>query len=567
MKKNNNHKRLKVTFVLAGLVATVMFASAGAATWTQKTDMPTARRNFSTSVVDGKIYAIGGTGGLKKVEEYDSVTDTWTQKTDMPTGRAYLATSVVDGKIYAIGGDTALEGGRTFATVEEYDPATDTWTKRGDMSASRGYLSTSVVDGKIYAIGGYRSGVHLSTVEAYEPTTDTWTKKANMPTARGILFTCFVNGKIYASGGVTGASSALSTVEEYDPATDTWTTKADMPAPRTSRNSVVDEKIYAFGGVAGPGGVPHSTLFRYEPATDTWTAKDDMPVRMTSMGTSTVGRRIYIIGGTSAPYPYNPSLSTVWEFISAPEFDFNEDGVVDAQDMSIMVDHWHTDEPRYDLVPSPAGDGIVDVQDLIALSEHLFEDYRLLAHWMLDETEGMFAYDSAAENDAIVIGGAVWQPEGGQVNGALEFDGIDDRIGAPLALNPAEDRFSVFAWIKGAVPGQVILSQDNGVNWLQADINGALMTELTKSAGRSIGAPLYSETVITDDNWHRIGFVWDGSQRSLYVDDIVVAEDTQPNLVGASNGLWIGTSSNLKAGSFWSGMIDDVQVYDRAVAP
>ena len=41
--------------------------------------------------------------------------------------------------------------------------------------------------------------------------------------------------------------------------------------------------------------------------------------------------------------------------------------------------------------------------------------------------------------------------------------------------------------------------------------------------------------VITDGAWHRIGFVWDGFNRSLYVDDILVAEDTQQGL-GSSVG-------------------------------
>ncbi len=65
------------------------------------------------------------------------------------------------------------------------------------------------------------------------------------------------------------------------------------------------------------------------------------------------------------------------------------------------------DAPRYDLAPHPAEDGIVDVEDLIALSEHLFEDYRTVAHWRLDEAEGDVAYDRAAENDGIMLGNPV----------------------------------------------------------------------------------------------------------------------------------------------------------------
>ena len=94
---------------------------------------------------------------------------------------------------------------------------------------------------------------------------------------------------------------------------------------------------------------------------------------------------------------------------------------------------------------------------------------------------------------------------------------------------------------------------------------GKLMTEL-RSPGRS-GGPLVSQSVITDDNWRRIGLVWDGSNRILYVDDVEVAKDTQTGLAGSNLGLHIGAGSTLDAGSFWSGLIDDVRIYDRAVHP
>ena len=57
-----------------------------------------------------------------------------------------------------------------------------------------------------------------------------------------------------------------------------------------------------------------------------------------------------------------------------PVVDFNSDGIVDAADMCIMIEHWLTDYPLCDIGPMPWGDGIVDVQDLIVLAEHLFEE-------------------------------------------------------------------------------------------------------------------------------------------------------------------------------------------------
>jgi hypothetical protein len=58
-----------------------------------------------------------------------------------------------------------------------------------------------------------------------------------------------------------------------------------------------------------------------------------------------------------------------------PIVDLNVDGIVDAADMCILVDHWGEDYPLCDIGPMPWGDGIVDVQDLVVLAEHLFKEF------------------------------------------------------------------------------------------------------------------------------------------------------------------------------------------------
>ena len=248
------------------------------------------------------------------------------------------------------------------------------------------------------------------------------------------------------------------------------------------------------------------------------------------------------------------------------EYDLNGDGIVDSADMGIMVDHWQTKEPSCDIAPGLFGDGIVDTQDLIVLAEYLFTYPGAVAYWKLDETEGEIAYDSAGVYDGVLNGFPTWQPTGGAVDGALAFDSIDDYVSTPFVLNPADGKFSVFAWIKGGTPGQAFLSQAGGMNWLCTDsLEGNLMTEL-KELGRG-SAELLSQTIITDGDWHRIGLVWDGSNRTLYVDDVEVAKDTQANLVGSENGLYIGTGKAKEAGTFFSGLIDDVRIYNRAVTP
>ncbi len=197
----------------------------------------------------------------------------------------------------------------------------------------------------------------------------------------------------------------------------------------------------------------------------------------------------------------------------------------------------------------------------------------LIAHWELDETEGDIAYDSAGDSDGICHGEPLSQPAGGKVNGALQLDGIDDYISTDFVLNPADSALSVFAWVKGDSAGHVIISQTDGTGtgetWLGAESpDGKLMTGLVPPVfGRSAPQPLISESAITDGQWHHIGLVWDRSYRYLYVDGVEAAGDTEAlaPLEASDGGLYIGAGKTLEAGSFFSGLIDDVSIYNRAL--
>jgi hypothetical protein len=61
--------------------------------------------------------------------------------------------------------------------------------------------------------------------------------------------------------------------------------------------------------------------------------------------------------------------------------------------------------------------------------------------------------------------------------------------------------------------------------------------------------------------------VRDGTNRILYGDDVEVAKDTQTGLVASMGGLYIGAGKRLETETFFSGLIDDVRIYNRAVKP
>jgi hypothetical protein len=164
------------------------------------------------------------------------------------------------------------------------------------------------------------------------------------------------------------------------------------------------------------------------------------------------------------------------------------------------------------------------------------------------------------------LGTPVWQPAGGKVDGALEFDGATF-VAVCALLNPSEGPFSVLAWVKGGAPGQVIVSQAGGADWLLADAAaGTLMTDLKDETCRSPRA-LQSEVIITDGGWHRVGLVWDGANRMLYVDGAAVAADTQSDLPYWYRDLYLGSGKDVAVDTFWSGLIDDVRIYNRVVKP
>ncbi len=246
-------------------------------TWTIKTPMPTPRIFFGIAVVENKIYVIGGDGGnwdageiLTNVNEvYDPSTDTWETRTSMPTRRLGLSASVVDGKIYCIGGRRGEPRYAEVSATEVYDPSTDTWTTVKRMPIPVSYHASAVVDNKIYIIGG-AVGVTLNQI--YDPETDTWSSGASLPigvdqAAAGVTAGDTATQRIFVIGGKQNLD-AVNLNQVYDPETDTWVAGTAIPTARFGLGvAVVDDSLYAIGGREGWFGFPISAANeRYTPA-------------------------------------------------------------------------------------------------------------------------------------------------------------------------------------------------------------------------------------------------------------------------------------------------------------
>ena len=248
--------------------------------WTGLRPLPEARHHIMLSAVKGRLYGIGGfTGGfpnwraLPTMFIYDPASNTWRKGVDLPAARAEGVSAVVDDKIYLIGGRVrATENARHFndhtdsARNEVFDPATRKWSKRADAPTPRNSAAVAVIDGKIYVVGGRRFSknpdgtarqVNLPNLEVYDPRTDRWETRAPMPQASGGLGATALNGKLYVFGGEQWVpeQKVLGESWVYDPATNVWTALPPLPTPRHGLGvAAVGNRIFVFGGATRTGG-------------------------------------------------------------------------------------------------------------------------------------------------------------------------------------------------------------------------------------------------------------------------------------------------------------------------
>ncbi|MNW25610.1 N-acetylneuraminate epimerase [compost metagenome] len=208
-------------------------------------NMPSTRAAAEAIVVDGKIYVIGGyydSGSKltisKAVEVYDPETDTWTQATNMLTARAWPAVAYENGAIYVFGGGSSP--GVSTNTAEKYDIASGQWTKLNNLPQSLSALRAVQVNGQIYLMGGTNYTNTTNKVWEYTPETDSYSVRQSMGSTRMAFGLTELDGKIYAIGD--------SKTEVYDPNSNTWSPFIGLPQSRSQFAAVSDKKIFTLLG-------------------------------------------------------------------------------------------------------------------------------------------------------------------------------------------------------------------------------------------------------------------------------------------------------------------------------
>ncbi|ACZ43662.1 Kelch repeat-containing protein [Thermobaculum terrenum ATCC BAA-798] len=277
--------------------------------WTTRQPLPVSLLDAGGTVINGKLYVVGGktsSGGHQtKLYIYDPITDSWTTGQDMPgPGVENPGVAAYNGKMYVFGGSTdPFSGAVNFSYM--YNPNTNTWSTIASMPTARGGAGAQQINGKIYVVGGMDSnGASLATLEIYDPATNTWSTGAPMSTRRDNPGTATLGGKLYVFGGRTrnadGSTPAniLASAEVYDPATNTWAAIAPMPtARRTMVTGILKGRIQVMGGEITSTGGAFPQNEEYDPATNTWLTLTPMLTPRHGAVAGTINNTIYVAGG------------------------------------------------------------------------------------------------------------------------------------------------------------------------------------------------------------------------------------------------------------------------------
>jgi len=263
--------------------------------WVSKVPMHQAKNSLGVAVVNGKIFAIGGStesGVVGTNEEYDPVSNMWTFKAPMPTPSNGFVTAVCQTKIYCLGA----------GINEVYNTQTNKWENKSPLRIL--IAQANVVNDKIYVIGGYPN---YTSNEVYDPATDTWTTKAPMPKAGAVAASAVLDDKIYFFGGIY-EHGYVTLTEIYNPATDTWSFGTGAPTYFTVGSAAVTsgvmapKRIYVFDQPYTHYTGIHSPFYTnqvYDPENDSWTGGADIPTSRQGFGVAVVNDTIYVIGGYS----------------------------------------------------------------------------------------------------------------------------------------------------------------------------------------------------------------------------------------------------------------------------
>ncbi|ORA42679.1 protein kinase, partial [Mycolicibacterium chubuense] len=274
------------------------------ATWSDLPDLGTARHGAAVAAVGKTVYAIGGSTGpgdgqatssaeaLKLAPRTPQPAAQWRSLPDAPTPRLMTAWTVLNDKIWLIGG---IRDGETLQTVETYDPATQQWQPQQSLPIPLNHAAAATYRGEVVVIGGATDTITQASDKVFAFRDNTWVELPSLQHARAASAAAVVDDKLVVVGGQNDKQIVPQT-EVFNGTS--WTQAADMPTPREHLAAVSDGVyVYTVGGRFLSADENSGAFERFDPASGNWEKLPDMPTPRGSFGAAFIDGRIVVVGG------------------------------------------------------------------------------------------------------------------------------------------------------------------------------------------------------------------------------------------------------------------------------
>ncbi len=192
-------------------------------------------------------------------------------------------------------------------------------------------------------------------------------------------------------------------------------------------------------------------------------------------------------------------------------------------------------------------------------------------HWKLDEPDGTtVAHSEYGGPPGILQYGAEFQPTNGHHEGAVRFDGVDDRIIlGPCDITTGGSGFSVSLWVKPdfvtaaerTLVAKAVGPADSDHIWSLSFVNASAIRFRLRTGGVTTVLTTATSSIFSGA-WYHVAATYEGSTMKIHLNGSLMATTTASGLFGyhPEGPACFGARSTGTAP--FSGWIDDIRIYD-----
>ena len=290
-------------------------------TWEQLPDMPVAKWEPASLVLNDKLYVLGGyednVTSSRRLDVFDPEDRSWTQLQDCPSKISHV--DLVDGDTgFWFAGGMKDKPERSvkdhiIAEVWHFDVESDRYTAAPLLPGPRAGGALERVGDRLHYIAGLMADRDTDSPDHFvfdlaewsSTGCAEWTKAAPLPTPRNQHSVGVINGQIYIIGGQFNHDSQQldqTLVDIYDPASDTWVEGPPLPVAHSHSEGatfVHQNRIWMVGGHSTPEGGKKG--FCSDVVTlregEEWEVTCHLPKPISSPASKIIKDNLYVAGG------------------------------------------------------------------------------------------------------------------------------------------------------------------------------------------------------------------------------------------------------------------------------